>query len=99
MYLKRPNLACRKLHKTAKPWYKWMTRQELKELREARMAEQKAASAATNLKVDENGTKAAEVAVKDIPEVVVSNGLVVPDIGKSWRLICPQRKFDHFNKS
>ena len=76
-----------------------MTRQELKELREARMAEQKAASAATNLKVDENGTKAAEVAVKDIPEVVVSNGLVVPDIGKSWRFICSQRKFDHFNKS
>ena len=69
-----------------------MTRQELKELREARMAEQKAASAATNLKVDENGTKAAEVAVKDIPEVVVSNGLVVPDIGKSWRLICPPEK-------
>ena len=48
------------------------------------MAEQKAASAET-ANVDEKGAKspaAAAVTVNDVPEVVVSNGLVVPDIGQ-----------------
>ena len=35
---------CRRLHKTGKPWYKWMTRRELRELREAHRAEQRVTS-------------------------------------------------------
>ena len=80
---------CRRLHKTGKPWYKWMTRRELRELREAHRAEQRVTSTPQSPDGDKDGAKEEESlatatpAYKDVPEIVVSNGHVVPDIGQS----------------
>ena len=80
---------CRRLHKTGKPWYKWMTRRELRELREVHRGKQKSASPPQSPNGDKDGAKEEESlatvtpAHKDVPEIVVSNGHVVPDIGQS----------------
>ena len=79
---------CRRLHKTGKPWYKWMTRRELRELREAHRAEQRVISSPQPAIGDKDGAKEESLATatpahKDVPEIVVSNGHVVPDIGQS----------------
>ena len=75
---------CRRLHKTGKPWYKWMTRRELRELREAHRAEQRVASSPQSPDGDKDGAKEDSTpAYNDVPEIVVSNGHVVPDIGQS----------------
>ena len=79
---------CRRLHKTGKPWYKWMTRRELRELREAHRAEQKTASPPPPPEGHKDGAKedslaTAAPAYKDVPQIVVSNGHVVPDIGQN----------------
>ena len=78
----------RRLHKTGKPWYKWMTRRELRQLREVHRGKQKSASPPQSPEGDKDGAKeeslaTATPAYKDVPEIVVSNGHVVPDIGQS----------------
>ena len=76
--------SCRRLHKTGKPWYKWMTRRELRALREEHRAEQRVASSPQSPDGDKDGAKEDSTpAYKDVPEIVVSNGHVVPDIGQS----------------
>ena len=75
---------CRRLHKTGKPWYKWMTRRELRALREEHRAEQRVASSPQSPDGDKDGAKEDSTpAHNDVPEIVVSNGHVVPDIGQS----------------
>ena len=61
-----------------------MTRRELRELREAHKAQQRAASPQPPPDGDKDGAKAASetpLPSKAVPEIVVSNGHVVPDIG------------------
>ena len=80
---------CRRLHKTGKPWYKWMTRRELRELREVHKEQQRGASTPKtpdgdkDVAKEEESMATATPAYKDVPEIVVSNGHVVPDIGQS----------------